>query len=139
MDPEAVLRTEGVALVAASTTAYFALSGPLWLFLVLALAPDIGMLGYLAGPRTGSRLYNALHTYTAPVLLGALGVLTVTTPAIWVALVWGAHIGADRAIGYGLKYPTGFKHTHLSRASSPGRVLAESAGEQADPVPASED
>ncbi|MGQ7476239.1 DUF4260 family protein [Streptococcus suis] len=28
-------------------------------------------------------------------------------------LIWLAHIGWDRAFGYGLKYESGFKHTHL--------------------------
>ena len=49
------------------------------------------------------------------------------TPSVWVALVWAAHIGVDRAVGYGLKYPTGFKHTHLS-ATAHERLLQE-AGE----------
>ncbi|MCS4316879.1 hypothetical protein M2407_001178 [Serratia sp. BIGb0234] len=29
------------------------------------------------------------------------------------ALIWGAHIGFDRALGYGLKYASGFADTHL--------------------------
>ncbi|KKB35215.1 hypothetical protein QY97_01956 [Bacillus thermotolerans] len=32
-----------------------------------------------------------------------------------VGLIWSAHIGMDRAIGYGLKYSTHFKDTHLNR------------------------
>lgn len=32
-----------------------------------------------------------------------------------VALIWLLHIGFDRAIGYGLKYPSSFKETHLGR------------------------
>ena len=31
------------------------------------------------------------------------------------ALIWIAHIGLDRALGYGLKYATGFGDTHLGR------------------------
>jgi hypothetical protein len=32
-----------------------------------------------------------------------------------VALIWLAHIGFDRALGYGLKYKAGFGFTHLGR------------------------
>lgn len=117
MNPTTILRLEGAGFFAVATAAYFVVGGPLWLFVVLALAPDIAMLGYLAGPRIGSRLYNAFHTYLAPVTLGAVGVWLGTTPVTWVALIWAAHIGADRLFGYGLKYPTGFKHTHLSQTN----------------------
>jgi len=85
------------------------------------------MLAYRAGPRVGSYVYNGFHTSLAPITLGAAGVWLGATPFVWVALVWAAHIGVDRAVGYGLKYPTGFKHTHLS-ATAHERLLQE-AGE----------
>ena len=85
--------------------------------LLLALAPDLSMLGYLAGPRIGAATYNVVHTYALPVLLGGFGAWTESPLLIQVALVWAAHIGADRVAGYGLKYPTGFKYTHLSAHS----------------------
>ena len=47
-----------------------------------------------------------------------LGVLaSLAEQPLWqgVALVWFAHIGMDRALGYGLKYDTDFKDTHLGR------------------------
>ena len=118
MNPKTMLRFEGIALFGAATATYFWLGAPVWLFVVLALAPDISMLGYLAGPHTGSRLYNVFHTYLVPIALGAIGFWAGIPPITWVALVWIAHIGMDRAVGYGLKYPTGFKHTHLSREGS---------------------
>jgi hypothetical protein len=115
--------------------AYLTVGGPLWLFVVLALAPDISMLAYLADPRAGSTVYNAFHTYLAPVTLGAAGVWLGIMPLTWVALVWAAHIGVDRAVGYGLKYPTGFKHTHLSGnpdrntlTGSPADMVSDAAG-----------
>ena len=117
MQPITMLRAEGIAIFGAATAAYFTLDGPVWLFLLLALAPDLSMLGYLAGSRFGSRIYNAFHTYTAPIALGAIGLALGVVPLAWVALVWAAHIGADRVAGYGLKYPTGFKYTHLSAHS----------------------
>lgn len=113
MNPRQFLRLEGLAVFAAALGAYVAVDGRLWLLLVLALAPDLAMLGYLAGPRVGSHLYNAVHTYVAPLALAGVA-LVVAAPLITsVALVWAAHIGADRALGYGLKYPTGFGDTHL--------------------------
>lgn len=114
MHPKSILRLEGAVIAAVATAAYFTIGGPLWLFVVLALAPDVSMLAYLAGPRVGSTVYNAFHTYLAPVTFGAAGVWLGITPFSWIVLIWAAHIGVDRAVGYGLKYPTGFKHTHLS-------------------------
>ena len=139
MDPKTILRFEGIVLFGAATAAYFVLGAPVWLFVVLALAPDLSMLGYLAGASVGSRLYNAFHTYVAPVSLGATGVLLGLTPLVWIALVWAAHIGMDRAVGYGLKYPTGFKHTHLAHENNHTATAVERIKDRVDPVPAGDD
>jgi hypothetical protein len=113
--PRHLLRAEGAAVALAAVAIYFYASYPWWLLLVLALAPDLSMLGFVAGPRVGTAVYNAAHTYVTPVLLGALGVVTETDLVTQVSLIWITHIGVDRAIGYGLKYPTTFKDTHLQR------------------------
>ena len=73
------------------------------------------MLGYVAGPVAGRAAYDAVHTYVAPVALAAIGVLADSDVAVQVGLIWAAHIGIDRAVGYGLKYRTGFTDTHLQR------------------------
>jgi hypothetical protein len=86
-----------------------------WLLVVLALAPDLSMVAYAAGPRVGAAAYDLVHTYALPVVLGAVGVVTDAGAATAVALIWLTHIGVDRALGYGLKYPSGFKGTHLQR------------------------
>ena len=86
-----------------------------WLFALLALAPDVSFAAYAFGPRVGALVYDAVHTEALPLALGAVGVLGGWDSAVVVALVWLAHIGADRALGYGLKYPTAFKDTHLQR------------------------
>lgn len=83
------------------------------LFAALFLAPDLSIAGYLAGPRAGAAGYNVAHSYLAPMLAAAVAMMTGASPAI--ALIWGAHIGFDRALGYGLKYPMGFTATHLGR------------------------
>ena len=113
--PGVLLRIEAALLLALSLYLYFQLGGPWLLLVLLFLAPDIGALGYLAGPRVGAAVYNLFHSYPAPALL-ALGGLAAHAPTVLlVALVWFAHIEFDRLVGYGLKFPDAFKHTHLGR------------------------
>ena len=116
--PNLILRAEGLAVLAATLWIYAVLGWSWWLFAALILAPDLSMLGYLWGPRIGAAAYNAAHTYLAPAGLIALGALTVSPLLGSLALIWAAHIGLDRMLGYGLKYPHGFKATHLSGAET---------------------
>jgi hypothetical protein len=114
--PRYILRSEGVVLLAAALVGYFAgLDEPWWLVPALLFVPDIFMAGYAKSSRAGAILYNAAHSYPAPAVLGILA--SVAGEPLWqgVALVWFAHIGMDRALGYGLKYKSGFKDTHLGR------------------------
>ena len=115
LGPAALLRTEGVALLALSVLLYWINGGSWLLFGVLLLAPDLSMLGYLAGPKVGAAIYNAFHTYAVPAVVGALGMIFASPLMVAVALIWFAHIGMDRTVGYGLKYPSSFKDTHLER------------------------
>jgi hypothetical protein len=94
---------------------YFDADHPWWLFLLLVLAPDLSIAGYAAGVRIGALVYDVAHTYVLPVALSVVGVVTNAEDAVAVGLIWLTHIGVDRAVGYGLKYPTGFKDTHLQR------------------------
>jgi hypothetical protein len=113
--PATLLRAEGVALLALGVMLYW-VNGESWLlFGVLLLAPDLSMLGYLAGPRVGAAIYNAFHAYGIPAVVGALGMILASPLMVAVALIWFAHIGMDRTVGYGLKYPSSFKDTHLQR------------------------
>ena len=102
-------------MFAAATALYFHGDHPWWLYAALALAPDLSMLGYAAGVRIGAVVYNTAHTYALPVALVTAGVVGEAGTLVAVSLVWIAHIGIDRALGYGLKYPTAFKDTHLQR------------------------
>jgi hypothetical protein len=109
-----LLRLEGGVELGAAILAYALLSGGWLMFVVLLLVPDLSMLGYLAGNRVGAALYNVAHTYLAPAVLALLAWALHLPP--WVtlaALIWAAHIGMDRLLGFGLKYPEGFKATHL--------------------------
>ncbi len=114
--PLRILRSEGVVLLLAALAGFFAgLDEPWWLVPVLLFVPDVFMVGYAKSSRTGAALYNLAHSYPAPAVLGVLA--SVAEQPLWqgVALVWFAHIGMDRALGYGLKYDTDFKDTHLGR------------------------
>ena len=113
--PLSLLHVEGAVVAVAAVALYFHFGYPWWLLVVLALAPDLSMLGYVGGPVIGALAYDLAHTYAVPVALGAIGVLVDADLAVELALIWIAHIGVDRAIGYGLKYRTGFRDTHLQR------------------------
>ena len=109
-----LLRLEAAAIFIALAFAYFAWSGnSWWLFGVLFLVPDLSMLGYLVGARVGAAVYNTAHTYVGPLLLGGAGFLLGYPLLPWFAVIWASHIAFDRMLGYGLKYSSGFKFTHL--------------------------
>ena len=114
MNPQQILRLENIAITIFGIFAYGYLGGNWWLFALLSLTPDFSMLGYLAGNKIGADAYNFFHTPTLPIVLFTIGVVLANTPLMQIALIWLAHIYFDRAVGYGLKLPTGFKHTHLS-------------------------
>ena len=109
-----ILQAEGAALAAFAIWFYAGTEAGWWMFALLILAPDLAMVGYLRGPALGAQLYNAAHTTLAPAILFAVGWLAGWAWTLPVALIWAAHIGIDRAIGYGLKDVTAFKRTHLS-------------------------
>lgn len=113
--PRALLRLEGAVLLGLAILLYARLERSWWLFVLLVLAPDVGMLGYVRGTRVGAVAYNLFHTYLLPAVLAAIGVLAGNHLLIALSLIWFAHIGLDRALGYGLKFPEGFEHTHLGR------------------------
>jgi hypothetical protein len=113
--PWLLLHGEGGAILVLSLLAYHRLHGGWGWFALLFLTPDVFMVGYLASQRTGAALYNVAHTLLAPSVLIAVGLLTTHSKPIAFALIWSAHIGFDRLLGYGLKYPTRFQDTHLQR------------------------
>jgi Domain of unknown function (DUF4260) len=110
-----LLRIEGASIFAIAIVLYARLSETWWLFAILFLAPDLSFLAYLAGARVGAIAYNAVHTLAGPILLALAGLFVPYETAIAVALIWLAHCGIDRALGYGLKYEAGFGFTHLGR------------------------
>jgi hypothetical protein len=113
--PRVLVRTENLAIMVAAVVAYEWLDASWWLFALLFLVPDISMIGYLRGPRLGAAIYNAGHWYGLPILLTAFG-FYLNSASATIGLIWAAHIGFDRALGFGLKYPDGFKANHLAVA-----------------------
>lgn len=113
--PRVLVRLEGLALAVAALLLYARLGGRWGVFAVLFLAPDLGIVGYLAGPRVGATAYNLLHTYVLPLALVFYGYSSGQVLPQHVALIWLAHIAIDRTLGLGLKYGSGFRDTHLGR------------------------
>ena len=119
-----LLRLEGLTLFAGMTLLYGFWGGPWWVYVVLFLAPDISFLGYLAGPKAGAIAYNAVHSYIVPMALMTAGFGFAPPLLLTIAMIWLAHIGFDRALGYGLKYSVGFGFTHLGRIGREARRRA---------------
>jgi hypothetical protein len=105
--PAGFLRLESLVVLVAAVALYFDGDYAAWAFFAFLLAPDLAIAGYLAGPKVGAVVYNLAHTYC--LLAGEAGL------PVQIALIWAAHIAVDRVLGLGLKYPTGFKDTHLNR------------------------
>jgi hypothetical protein len=113
--PRALLHLEGGVVLIAGVLAYWRVGGNWLLFAVLLLAPDLGMLGYLANPRIGAAIYNLAHLPLWPAGLILAGWFAAAPLILDVGLIWLCHLGMDHLAGYGFKYPTAFKDTHLQR------------------------
>jgi uncharacterized protein DUF4260 len=110
-----LLRLEGLTLFAGMTLLYAVWDGSWWVYAILFLAPDLSFAAYLVDPKVGAVVYNAAHSYMAPVSLMVAGFALSSPLVLSIAMIWMAHIGIDRALGYGLKYAAGFGFTHLGR------------------------
>ena len=110
-----ILRSEAVAAFLAGLVLWLANDGALLWLLPALLLPDVSMLGYLAGPRVGAWTYNAVHNWTLALGVLGFGWWLSSAPALLIGAVLLAHVGMDRALGYGLKLPTSFQDTHLGR------------------------
>lgn len=118
----AVQQLEGGMIAALSITATLVIEPSLWWVpLATFLLFDLSMLGYLRSPAAGAVGYNVVHTYTWPAGLGVVALALAATgaaPAVatWSGIIgaaWAFHVGVDRMLGYGLKLPDDFRHTHL--------------------------
>ena len=111
--PGILIKAESLTLLIAVVGLYIHQSGNVWLFIALSLAPDLSALGYIKSVAFGSVTYNCVHNYVLPALLLMLSLLWNNPLMAQIALIWFAHIAGDRLLGFGLKYPTEFKDTHL--------------------------
>ncbi len=121
------LRLEGAAVLVASVALFHAAGGRWSVFALLFLLPDLSFAAYLLGPRIATVSYNTAHSYVLPIALLLLS--HWRTPLLPYALVWFAHIGFDRTLGYGLKYASAFDRTHLGPI---GRARASGSGSAGD-------
>lgn len=113
--PKLLLHLEGLAFLVAAILAYTHLGGSVWMFLLLLFVPDVAMMGYVLNTRVGAWMYNIGHFYALPGLLLAAALSAGWLLGAQIALIWIAHIALDRTVGYGFKYATQFKDTHLGR------------------------
>lgn len=110
-----VLRLEGLCMLIAASVAYSKFGLGWGTFALLFLAPDVSFLGYLAGPKIGAISYNLAHSYIGAAACLVTGFVLSIPTVVCAGIIWCAHIGFDRALGYGLKYSEGFGFTHLGR------------------------
>jgi len=108
-----ILRLEGLFVLVAASFFYPKLGFGWGTFALFFFTPDISFLGYLAGPRVGALTYNTAHSYIGAISCLAAGFFLPSPELSCAGVIWLTHIGFDRALGYGLKYSTGFGFTHL--------------------------
>jgi hypothetical protein len=111
--PRSWLRLEGLAALAVGVAFYLRLDGQLLWLVPLLLLVDASMAGYLIGPRPGAFAYNLAHNWAVGLLVLGAGWGLAWTPLLLAGAILVGHVGMDRFAGYGLKYPTAFKDTHL--------------------------
>ncbi len=110
---KALLALEETSMFLFSILIFSTLPYAWWWFLVLILAPDISMVGYLVNPKNGAIVYNFFHHKALAIFCMAVGFYLRNDAWILVGAILFGHSSLDRSMGYGLKYFSGFKHTHL--------------------------
>jgi len=110
-----LLRLEGLAVFSIALLAYSKFGLGWSSFFLFFLLPDLSFLGYLGGAKVGAISYNTAHSYVGAIACLAIGAVYHSPAVTSAGIIWCAHIGFDRALGYGLKYAAGFSYTHLGR------------------------
>jgi len=93
-----------------------------WWWLVWILAPDLSMLGYLAGNRVGAVCYNVVHHKGVAIAGYLVGLYTFNPFLQYAGLILFGHSSMDRGMGYGLKYFSGFGDTHLGKTGKQAKA-----------------
>src|SRR5207302_6041204 len=99
-----IIRIEGLIVFLGALYFYHVLNASWLLFVILLLAPDLSMVGYLKDKQTGALTYNLVHNFALVALLTGIGLFTGNTPWTSLVLILTAHIRADRFLGFGLMY-----------------------------------
>ncbi|WP_317932750.1 DUF4260 domain-containing protein [Halioxenophilus sp. WMMB6] len=126
--PKLLLRLEGLLVLMAGVVLFARLEFSWSIFGWCFLLPDIAMAGYLINSRIGAAAYNCTHSYIGPLLLLLIGFTFNIYPLMAAGSIWLAHIGFDRALGYGLKYAQGFGYTHLGTIGNASRKVKRTGG-----------
>jgi hypothetical protein len=113
--PHMLLRLEGLAMLIGMIILYGYWGFSWWIFALCLLAPDISIAAYMINKEVGAVTYNLVHSYIVPLLLAIVCLVVEVPVGLQVGIIWLAHIGMDRSVGYGLKYTSDFKDTHLAR------------------------
>ncbi len=135
-----ILRLEGLCVLLVAMMVYSKFGFSWGTFALFFLTPDISFLGYLAGPRVGAVTYNAAHSYIGAIACLVAGFFLPAPALSCAGIIWCAHIGFDRALGYGLKYSAGFSFTHLDiigrfAKSAPNIAVSRDAPQATRPLP----
>lgn len=109
------IHLEGLILFIFMLYFYFVNDFNWWVFLIFLFTPDISMLAYLINNSIGAVVYNIFHSYTISIPVLIFGLFMENNMLMVSGIIWCAHIGLDRLCGYGLKYKSDFKHTHLQK------------------------
>jgi hypothetical protein len=110
---ERLLKLEEFGLFLLSVLLFTRLDYAWWVYAALFLAPDLGMIGYFAGPAVGAATYNLTHHKGLAVAFYAVGVLAAVPALALTGIMIIGHSSLDRVLGYGLKQADSFQHTHL--------------------------
>ncbi|TXR92043.1 DUF4260 domain-containing protein [Bacillus sp. SH7-1] len=97
-----IVHFEGLVVFLAAIYMYSLYEFSWIIFWIFLLAPDLSMLAYGINNHLGAKM-------------DIVGVYFKMDTVIMIGLIWTAHIGMDRMFGYGLKYETDFKDTHIQR------------------------
>lgn len=112
---KSIVHLEGAVIFLAMIYLYGFYGFHWWIFILFLFAPDISILGYMVNNHVGAMIYNVCHTYIFSIIIFLCGLFFQQELAIAIGIIWTAHIGMDRLCGFGLKYHTAFKDTHLQK------------------------
>ena len=108
-----LLKLEEIFMFALSIFLFTKLDFAWWWYPVLIFTPDLSMIGYAFSPQIGAATYNFIHHKAIGISVFVIGMILVNQPLQLAGLILFGHSSMDRILGYGLKYPDSFQHTHL--------------------------